>query len=241
MAKVRVGTSGWSYDHWEGLFYPQNLPKPQWLNYYTEHFDTVELNSSFYRLHKRRAFEGWKEKTPPGFLWAVKGSRYITHIKRLTDPEETLSRFYESVEGLGEKIGPILFQLPPSLKFDHTLLNTFLKALKKGYRYTLEIRHPSWISAESMEILKEYQVAFCVSDTAGRFPYHEAITANFIYIRLHGSKKLYASDYTEAELREWVRKIGEWNKDTHVYFDNDFGAYAPKNAQRLKQILEEIN
>lgn len=182
MVEVRVGTSGWSYDHWEGCFYPANVPKSRWLNHYLNYFDTVELNASFYRLPKRTSFGNWYNKTPEGFLWSVKANRYITHIKKLEEPAETLERFYESVSALGEKLGAILFQLPPSLSFQPLTLDNFCKSLKSEYRSSLEVKHPSWIDEEMFNILRKYNVALCISDTAGRFPYHEEVTADFIYI-----------------------------------------------------------
>lgn len=237
MVEIRVGTSGWSYDHWKGCFYPANLPKSGWLNHYLNHFNTVELNASFYRLPRRTSFENWYHKTPDGFLWSIKASRYITHIKKLEEPAETLERFYESVGALGEKLGVILFQLPPSLSFHPLALDNFCKSLKSEYRSSLEVRHSSWIDEEMFNILRKYNVAFCISDTAGRFPYHEELTADFTYIRLHGSHSLYTSNYEEEELRSWARKIRKWGLTTFLYFDNDYRGYAAQNALRIKEIL----
>ncbi|MBW1960850.1 MAG: DUF72 domain-containing protein [Deltaproteobacteria bacterium] len=190
----RIGTSGWNYEHWKDRFYPSGLAKSKWLNFYTEHFDTVEVNATFYRLPKPKTFDNWYEKTPDNFLWAVKGSRYITHIQRLKDTAESLERLYQSVERLKEKAGPILFQLPPSFTFDERILKAFCKELNPAFRHALEVRHESWIDEVVFQILKENNIALCISDSAGRFPYCEAITADFVYIRLHGSKKLYASN-----------------------------------------------
>lgn len=234
---IRIGTSGWTYPHWQELFYPVDWPKSRWLEYYTEHFDTVELNATFYRLPLLKTFENWKARTPAHFLWAVKANKYITHTKRLKGPEEPLKRFYTAAACLQEKLGTILFQLPPSLLFDEKEFRNFCQYLKPSQRHALEVRHPSWISDRLFAILEEYNVAFCIADTAGRYPYHEVVTADFVYIRLHGSKKLYASDYSEGELQAWAHKIKEWGKDTYLYFDNDFGGYAVKNAKRLKEIL----
>jgi len=234
---IRIGTSGWTYPHWKNLFYPVNWPKSRWLEYYTEHFDTVELNATFYRLPKLKTFENWKARTHDHFLWALKASKYITHTKRLREPAEPLERFYAAASCLKEKLGPILFQLPPSLSFDENEFEDFCQFLNPSQRHTLEVRHPSWISDRLFAILKKYNIAFCIADTAGRYPFHEVATADFVYIRLHGSRKLYASDYSEEELQAWAQKIKEWGKDTYLYFDNDFEGYAVGNAKRLKEIL----
>ena len=235
--QIHIGTSGWTYDHWSGVFYPKDCPKTKWLEFYTEHYGTVELNASFYRLPKPQTFENWRKRTPDNFLWAVKASRYITHIKRVKDVEEPLERFYGSVALLKEKLGPILFQLPPSLSFDEAVLSNFCHCLKANLRYALEVRHPSWAQEKAIDILKDNNIALCISDTAGRYPYIEEDTAAFIYIRLHGSRKLYASEYTEEELETYARKIRRWSKDTYLYFDNDYAGYAIKNAKGLKEIL----
>jgi len=235
--QIHIGTSGWIYNHWGGLFYPKDCPKTKWLEYYAEHYGTVELNASFYRLPKPQTFENWRKRTPDTFLWAVKANRYITHIKRLRDPEEPLERFFSSAEMLKEKLGPILIQLPPSLSFDETVFSHFCQQLKGNLLYALEVRHPSWAQERAVDILRDNNIALCISDTAGRYPYIEEDTATFIYVRLHGSKKLYASKYTEEELQTYARKIRDWPKDTYLYFDNDYKGYAVKNAKRLKEIL----
>ena len=235
--QIRVGTSGWTYPHWRNIFYPLDCQKSRWLEYYTEHFDTVELNATFYRLPKAKTVEGWKRRTPDFFLWAVKASKYITHTKRLTEPTEPLERFYAIALALEEKLGPILFQLPPSLPFDEERFAGFCGCLSPSHRHALEVRLPSWISDRLFAILEGHNMAFCISDTAGRYPCHEAVTADYLYVRLHGSKKLYASDYSEEELQAWAHKIRRWGKDTYLYFDNDFEGYAVRNAKRFKEIL----
>jgi uncharacterized protein YecE (DUF72 family) len=235
--KIHIGTSGWIYNHWAEIFYPKDCAKAKWLEFYAEHFGTVELNASFYRLPKPQTFENWRKRTPDHFLWAVKASRYITHIKRIKDIQEPLERFFSAVAPLEEKRGPLLFQLPPTLSFDEAVLSHFCKQLKANHLCTLEVRHPSWAQKRALAILKDHNVALCASDTAGRYTYIEEGTATFRYIRLHGSKKLYASEYSEEELQEYARKIRAWSKDTYLYFDNDFSGYAIKNAKRLKEIL----
>ena len=234
---IRVGTSGWTYPHWAELFYPVDWPKSRWLEYYTEHFDTVELNATFYRLPLPKTFENWKARTPDSFKWAVKASKYITHTRRLKEPEEPLERFCDASSGLREKLGPILFQLPPSLSFNEKEFAHFCKCLNPSKSHALEVRHPSWITDRLFAILEKHNIAFCIADTAGRYPYHEVVTADFVYVRLHGSKKLYASDYSEEELQTWAKKVREWERDAYVYFDNDFAGHAVKNAKRLKEIL----
>ena len=233
----KIGTSGWSYSHWKKIFYPPNILKSKWLDFYSEHFDTVEVNATFYRLPNPKTFDNWYQKTPDNFIWAVKGSKFITHTKRLKEPKEPLIRLYSAVERLKEKLGVILFQVPPSLSFNRELFLPFCENLDHTYNHALEIRHPSWIDSHVFEILKENNIAFCLSDTAGRYPYHEVITADFLYIRLHGSKKLYASEYSEEELQGWAKKIRNWNMPAHIYFDNDAKGFAIKNAKRLKEIL----
>jgi uncharacterized protein YecE (DUF72 family) len=236
-SQIRIGTSGWNYPHWKEIFYPTDCPKSKWLEYYTRHFDTVELNATFYRQPKVKTFENWYLRAPENFLWAVKANRYITHIRRLKEPQESLGRFYEGISVLKEKLGPILFQLPPSLSYDEDVFQQFCKYLDPAHRYTLEVRNPAWIDDRLFAILEEHNMAFCIADTADRFPYQEAVTTDFVYIRLHGSQKLYASEYSEEELKNWAKKIKKWGKETYVYFDNDFSGYAVKNAKRLRELL----
>lgn len=237
LPQIFIGTSGWNYGHWRGAFYPENLAKTRWLLHYSEIFSTVEVNATFYRQMRPSTFEKWREGTPGGFLWAVKASRFITHIRRLHEVKEPLKTFMESLRPLGEKLGPVLFQLPPSLTFDKDFLQSFCSLLPQDKRYTIEARHKSWMSDNALSCLKDFCIAWCISDTAGRYPYLETVTADFVYIRLHGSKRLYASCYTEDELKAWAAKIHAWGLDTYVYFDNDFMAYAPMNALRLKELI----
>ncbi|MGZ6291757.1 MAG: DUF72 domain-containing protein [Syntrophales bacterium] len=235
---IYIGTSGWNYEHWRDIFYPASFARSAWLQFYAQNFATVEVNATFYRLPKPETFENWRRATPEGFIWAVKANRFITHIKRLQDAGEALGKFFGTASTLKEKFGPVLFQLPPGLTFDDETLDEFCKNLEKyNHPSALEVRHESWLSDRVMTKLGKHGVAFCISDTAGRYPYGEFVTADFIYIRLHGSRKLYASDYTDEELQMWAEKIRQWKRETYVYFDNDSGGYAPKNAARLKEIL----
>lgn len=237
MPQVFIGTSGWNYDHWRGAFYPEGLARTGWLRHYARTFAAIEVNATFYRAMRESTFEKWRSSTPDGFVWAVKASRLITHIRRLRDAEEPLALFLDSLAPLREKLGPVLFQLPPSLAFDAGLVTSFVRLLPEGARYAVEARHESWISDEALETLKERNIAWCISDTAGRYPYWETVSADFAYLRLHGSKRLYASCYTEDELVAWAEKIRSYRADTYVFFDNDSMAYAPMNALRLKELL----
>jgi uncharacterized protein YecE (DUF72 family) len=234
---IRVGTSGWTYKHWEGIFYPGETPKSKWLEYYGGHFNTVELNASFYRLPKRETFENWKARTPDDFLWSVKASKFITHTRRLENSAEPLDRLYHVTSGLGKKLGVILFQLPPSLAYNEKTLRDFCETLNPQIRHAIEVRHPSWINDQAFSLLREFNIALCIADTAGRYPSCETITSDFVYIRLHGSRELYASKYSEKELRNWAEKVNAWNRETFIYFDNDFEGHAVNNAGRLKELL----
>jgi uncharacterized protein YecE (DUF72 family) len=237
MPKFFIGTSGWNYDHWKGIFYPEGLPKTRWLKHYARSFSTIEVNATFYHQMKESTFAKWHEETPEGFIWAVKASRFITHIKKLHDVKEPVERFFRSMSPLEEKLGPVLFQLPPSLHYDKSLLEEFCSVLPDSQRCTIEARHESWTSKESISIMKEHGIAWCISDSAGRYPFLEAVTSDFVYIRFHGSTDLYASDYSEQELQGWAAKIRGFGVDTYAYFDNDFNAYAPQNALRLKELV----
>ncbi|MCX8123463.1 MAG: DUF72 domain-containing protein [Spirochaetes bacterium] len=232
-----IGCSGWNYNHWAGIFYPKDIPKSKWLQYYSNVFDTVEINATFYRQFKDCVYINWYNKVPDNFCFSVKMSKYITHIKRLDNVSAEIHSCIASALLLKEKLGVILIQLPPSLKFDTALVADFVSALPSNYRYTIEARHSSWLCDSSFSLLQQYNVAWCISDTAGRYPYHEEITADFVYIRLHGSTKLYTSNYTDKELHDWAEKIISWNRLTYCYFDNDFNAYAAFNALTLKKIL----
>lgn len=242
MPKIFIGTSGWSYPHWINLFYPEEIPRGKWLEFYTKKFDTVELNASFYRLPRKITFENWRKRTPEGFIFSVKMSRYVSHIKKLSSPRESLSKFFDAILPLKEKIPVILIQLPPSLKFYEGIADEFLKELTKNdYGFTLECRNKTWFQDSAYKIFKKYKIALCIADTP-QYPYAEEITSDFVYIRLHGHEILYGSNYTEKQLQEWAKKIRKWNKkgmNVYIYFDNDANAYAVHNALRLKEILRE--
>lgn len=237
--KIYIGTSGWSYNHWAGKFYPEDLSKVKWLSYYAEHFDTVEINSSFYHLPKPQTFRNWAKNTPDNFLFVVKASRYITHIKRLKDSSESFENLLSSAKELGSKLGPFLFQLPPKMDKDTDRLIDFLKNLPDNYKYAFEFRDESWFCDEVYNILDDYGCAIVISSSP-RFPYHEKITGGFCYIRMHGGKELYSSNYSEGELKKIARMIKQNRSkdiDSYVYFNNDIHGYAVDNAKTLRKLV----
>ena len=238
---VRIGTSGWHYKHWLGAFYPANLRPKDMLAWYMERFDTVELNNSFYHLPPRETFEAWRRSTPASFCFSVKGSRYITHRKKLNDPAPALARFMEPVESLADKLGPILFQLPPRWTCNVPRLTAFLDALPRSHRYTFEFRDSSWHDPVVYRALGRHNVAFCLYEFDGfETPYQ--LTADFVYVRLHGPGRKYQGDYSSQQLRGWARRIARWRqrlKAVYVYFDNDQAGYAAKNAAELKSMVTQ--
>ena len=219
------------------MFYPPHLPSDRWLSFYAQFFNTVEINVTFYRQVRSSTCEKWYTMVPHNFLFSVKMSRFITHIKRLRVEEDSITKFNSSIESLQDKLGVILIQLPPQLQFDFMLMNDFFSLLNDRFRYTIEARNKTFINDGFFSLLKSSNIAWCIADSAGRFPYHEAITADFVYIRLHGNIKLYASSYGDNDLRVWHDKLIAWNKDAFVYFDNDFMGYAVNNAQFLIQLF----
>jgi len=237
---VRIGTSGWHYPHWVGRFYPEHLRPGEMLAFYARTFDTVEINSSFYRLPTERAIAEWREAVPPHFLFAVKGSRFLTHMKKLKDPESSLGRFLPVVDGLGPKLGPIVFQLPPRWHLDVERLRRFLGALPRGRRFALELRDPTWHTEAVLELLRRHGVAFCAFDIAGvQSP--TWVTADFVYVRLHGpARQAYSGSYSKAQLRTWAERVRRWRQQVdavYVYFDNDDRAFAVENARRLRDLV----
>jgi uncharacterized protein YecE (DUF72 family) len=236
---INIGTSGWSYDHWSGKFYPEELKKNKWLNYYSNFFGTVEINNSFYHLPKLKTFINWKENTSEDFIFSVKVSRYITHIKRLVDCQEPLGRLFQAADGLGKKLGPFLFQLPPNLKKDEKLFEDFLRILPQDYEFAFEFRNKSWFAEEIYRLLEGYRCAIVISSSPG-FPYEEKVTANFCYIRMHGSDELYRSSYSKDELKKiscLIKKNLNTNTKNYVYFNNDSEAYAVENARTLIEMI----
>lgn len=271
MSRVYVGVSGYAYPHWRGLFYAPDLPAGRWLAYASRQFNSIELNGTFYSLKSPAVFRRWVAETPSsGFLFAVKGSRFITHNLKLARAAGALANFYASgVLALGQKTGPFLWQLPPGCRFDAERVEEFLRLLPRGttaaarlarrhdrrlkggvllrasarlrYRHAFEVRHPSFLTQEFYDQLEAHGCALVVADTAGTFPCVEELTADFVYVRLHGSRVLYTSAYTESELARWATRVERWvgprggqvGRDVYVYFDNDALARAPRDALAL--------
>ncbi len=237
--KVLIGTSGFYYDHWRGLFYPEDLPKSRFFEFYTERFPTVELNSTFYHMPRLKTTQHWFEKSPKGFLFSLKAYRGITHYRRLRDCESELYRYLHLIKPLKPKLGAVLFQLPPSLQMERGLLESFFEILPRGYRFVMEFRHESWLCDDIFNLMKSYNVALCINDfEKRRMPMR--VTADFSYVRLHGPTGRYGGSYSDEELGEWAKKIGEAAKESErvfVYFNNDFGGYAVQNAATLAKMI----
>lgn len=281
--RIRVGISGWRYQPWRGVFYPPRLPQRSELAFASRLLSTIEINGSFYSLQRPESYASWYDETPPGFVFAVKGSRYITHMLKLRNVETALANFFASgVLRLGAKLGPILWQVPPQLAFDQERFGAFFSLLPRDsagalelarghderlagrawlevkanrqLRHAVEIRHPTFVDPTFIALLRHHRIALVVADTAGRWPLLEDLTADFVYVRLHGDKQLYASGYGDAALDRWARRIHAWAAGTQVadarlagppgdrahggravycYFDNDVKAHAPYDAVRL--------
>lgn len=210
------------------------------LDYYARHFRTVEINNSFYRLPPEKALENWRESTPRGFCFAMKGSRYLTHMKKLKDPAPGIAKFMERAALLGEKLGPIVFQLPPWWELNLPRLEEFLEALPKRHRYAFELRNETWRTGEVYRVLRRHNAAFCIYELAG-FQTEFTLTANFTYVRLHGPGGAYAGSYDRRKLQEWAERIREWKSElraVYVYFDNDQAGFAVENARTLQEMVE---
>jgi uncharacterized protein YecE (DUF72 family) len=245
MARFLVGTSGWNYQGWRGILYPPELPASRWLSYYAENFDTAEVNYSFYHLPRETTCENWYRQTPQGFVFALKASRFITHIKRLGGVKDSWNTFVERASHLKEKLGPILLQFPPS--FHATPENIERMAQFLGYatggsapRIALEFRHASCFEAPMTDLLRRHQAALVIAHSV-RYPVPETIaTAPFAYFRFHGPEDMFASSYPGAQLREWSRPMKaflETGTDVYAYFNNDIGGYAVMNARTLKRLV----
>jgi uncharacterized protein YecE (DUF72 family) len=264
MGTIRIGISGWRYEPWRGVFYPEGLAQHRELEFASRRFPTLEINGTFYSLQRPAHFQDWYDATPPGFLFAVKGSRFISHMKRLKDVEKPLANFFASgIFNLRDKLGPFLWQFPPNFRFDAARLDAFFELLPRDLeaalrlarrrdarvkgrcrlaidanrplRHAIEIRHESFLVPEFVELLRRHNVAFVVADTAGKWPFVEDVTADFMYLRLHGDKVLYASGYSDAALELWAERIRAWgrSRDVYCYFDNDMKVKAPFDALRL--------
>jgi uncharacterized protein YecE (DUF72 family) len=271
MTRRYVGISGYDYPGWRGTFYPPDVPRRSWLGFASRIFNSVELNGTFYSLKSPAVFERWVAEVPDDdFVFAVKGGRFITHNLKLRNCESALGNFFASgILALGNKTGPFLWQLPATYRFDAERMDSFMRSLprdssdgeavarqhdyrlKRGallhaaarvpYRHAFEVRHPSYFSDEFYDILRAHGNAFVIADTAGKFDYAEAVTTDFVYVRLHGSSALYSSDYTDEELVAWAARIRSWTtgaqrRDAYVYFDNDAKVHAPYNAMQLADL-----
>jgi uncharacterized protein YecE (DUF72 family) len=240
MKATRIGCSGWAYDDWRGRFYPAREPRRRWLELYAEKFDTVEVNNTFYRLPARDAVAGWVAQTPPDFQFTVKASRYLTHIKRLTDTREGVARFYERIEPLQSagRLGPVLWQLPENFHRDDQRLHNWLTDLPAG-RHTIEFRHPSWFARPVLEALRERDVALTIGDHPERQFQSYAATASWRFVRFHFGARGRNGNYSERELDTWGRRIAQWRRrdPVYAYFNNDWQGFAPANALGLKRRL----
>jgi uncharacterized protein YecE (DUF72 family) len=234
-AQVHIGTSGWSYKHWKENFYPKKLKTTDWLQYYGNAFETVEINSTFYHTPSISTVKKWHAQVPDKFAFSIKASRYITHRKRLHDCAESVDFFYQRIKPFGSKLGPILFQLPPSFKANKERLIEFIGLLSKEYKYTFEFRHSTWFADDIYEILAGNNIALCITDLNGTLSPQE-ITSDFTYLRLHGPKKAYIGSYGSVKLKSWKRKIDKWvdsSTSVYCYFDNDEKGYAIEDAKLL--------
>jgi len=244
--KIYIGTSGYNYSHWREVFYPKDLPQNKWLWFYSQHFNCVELNVTFYRLPSKKTFQSWYKKTPKDFKFVVKAWKQITHIKRLKNTLEYLKIFFENVKELKEKLTCILWQMPPSLKKDTQLLKDYLKELfkiriAKKIFHSIEFRHKSWFVEEVYKVLKEYNVNLCIAHSQ-KWPFIKVLTSNFLYLRFHGGKILYGSEYSLEELSEFKKIVKEFEKDIEVlfsFFNNDAYGFAVKNALQFRRLLEK--
>ena len=237
-----IGTSGWHYDHWKGPFYPSGLPEKDFLGYYAGRFGTAEINNSFYRLPERKTLLRWRSAVPDDFVFSVKASRYLTHMKKLKDPKEPLERLFDRVDALEDKLGPILFQLPPRWRSNPERLEGFLEALPEGRRYAFEFRDRSWFDEKNYELLRSHGSSFCVYDLDGTIS-PEEITADFAYVRLHGPDGPYRGRYGAERLARWAGTFSAWLKeglDVYCYFDNDEAGYAAQDALELARMMEEV-
>lgn len=238
MPRLLIGCSGWQYRHWRGDFYPEKLPTTRWLEHYAAAFDTVEVNNSFYRLPEAATFAAWRQRVPGRFVFAVKASRYLTHLKRLKDPVEPLERFFDRAGHLLHRLGPVLYQLPPRWGCDIARLRTFLEALPARHPQAVEFRDPDWYRDDVFRLLERHGVALCVHDMASSASPRLAV-APLVYVRLHGPQR-YAGRYPDGLLADWASWLAaarDGGRDAYVYFNNDIGGHAPRDAVRLRAML----
>jgi uncharacterized protein YecE (DUF72 family) len=236
--RLRIGTSGYHYAHWKGVFYPETLRQKDWLDYYVTRFDTVEINNTFYHLPEPRAFDQWREHAPAGFCYALKFSRYGSHLKRLKDPKQPIKLFLSRARRLKSFLGPILVQLPPRWGVNLERLAGFLDAAPRDYRWAFEFRDPSWLVGEVYAILRARRAGLCIHDLIPQHP--RELTADFIYLRFHGSR--YSGCYSRQALAREAARINEYlhsGRDVYAYFNNDAEGYAPRNAADLLRLVKE--
>jgi len=243
LGNVRVGCSGWQYKHWRGNFYRTDLPQKRWFEHYATIFDTVEINNSFYRLPEEATFAAWAARAPRRFLFAVKASRFLTHMKKLKDPDEPVDRFFSRARALRRHLGPVLYQLPPGWKLDRARLERFLQILPREVRHVIEFREPSWYADDVFELLERHRVSLCVHDMPGSATGRIRIGPS-VYVRFHGASGRYDGSYPADRLGQWA----EWmdaerarGTDVYAYFNNDVGGHAPRNALVLRGYLERAS
>lgn len=242
MQTLHIGTSGWSYPEWQHTFYA-GVARKDWLKFYAERFSAVEINGTFYRLQSPGTFNKWFNETPPAFKFSIKANRYLTHNKKLLDPEPSIAIEKSHAEALGDKLAAVLWQLPVSLKKDPARLKGFTEALQQWpeARHSIEFRHPSWFDDETADCLARADVSVCLSD-AQTWPMWNRIMSDLVYIRLHGHTRTYVSSYSQPELARWAGRIAHWvtqDKEVHVYFDNTAESAAPFNASALRALVED--
>lgn len=236
---IRIGTSGWNYRHWKGAFYPEGLSSHEWLDYYRGTFAAVEINKTFYNLPEAEQFEHWAGTVQPQFVFAVKMSRYLTHMKKLKDPEQSVTRFFRAVSALGDHLGPVLFQLPPRWRPNLQRLENVLSVLPRGVDYAFEFRDQRWYTPEVYDLLRRYGASFCIYHLAGHMSPLE-VTSDLVYLRLHGPGKAYKGSYDDATLREWAARFRQWRDEgraVYCFFDNDQRGYAARDAARLQELV----
>lgn len=238
MKKYHIGCSGYMYNDWKNRFYPKGLAKKEWLKYYADHFRTAEINNSFYQLPSEETLQRWYDAVSPDFRFSLKGSRYVTQMKKLKDPDEPVWRFYEAVHVLKDKLASVLWQCPGNFRKNLDRLEAFCQALSDEIHNVIEFRHPSWWDASTYEILRQYGVTFCTVSAAG-LPGDLVSTSDRLYLRLHGSKNWYDYRYTEQELQVLVNKLSDFDAENiYVFFNNDVKAYSVENARRMRELIE---
>lgn len=247
MARLLIGTSGWTYSSWKGVFYPSDLPSRHYLEFYAREFPSTEVNYSFYHLPRPSTYEKWAAQVPDEFIFALKASRFITHIKRLVDVEEAWATFVQNALVLGSHLGPILLQFPPSFRCDRRKLAAFLGSAQwpapksQPVQLAFEFRHESWFSEQTYALLSRHNAALCIADSP-RYPRKDLLTADFVYLRFHGRTDLFASKYTESELADEAKRIRRYlrdGRDVYVYFNNDALGHAVANARTLIHLVGE--